>query len=78
MIIQDKNFWLMTKIDMRTPPYRGIVAEVAKSLGKKHSATYQAIFYSKAANEDKRVFRKLKEEREKEVQAFEDSLKKAV
>jgi len=68
----------MAKIDMRTPPYRGIVAEVARLLGKKHSATYQAIFYSKAANEDKRVFVRLKAEREKEVQAFEDSLKKAV
>lgn len=68
----------MANIDMRTPPYRGIVAEVARLLGKKHSATYQAIFYSKAANEDKRVFLRLKEEREAEVKAFEESLKKAV
>lgn len=62
------------QIDMRRPPYRGIITEVAKLLKKRHSATYHAIFYSDAANKDKELFVKLKKEREAKLEAFRDSL----
>lgn len=62
------------QIDMRRPPYRGIISEVAKRMGKKHSATYHAIFYTDTTNKEKELFVKLKKEREGKLKEFQESL----
>lgn len=68
----------MEKPDLKRGLYRGLVTEVARTLGKKPSNTYAAIFLTETLNKEKELFIKLKAEREEKAQQFRNALRKAV
>lgn len=63
---------------MMKAPYRGLVAEVARKLGKRQPNVYAAIFYTDTPNAEKDMFMELKKDREERYTRFKESLKKAV
>jgi hypothetical protein len=68
----------MEKIELKKGPYRGLVTQVAKELGKSQPNVYAAIFYTDELNREKELFVRFKNERDEKTLAFQNATRKAV
>ena len=68
----------MEKIELKKGPYRGLITQVAKALGKRQPNVYAAIFYTDEMNREKELFVQFKNERDVKVLSFQNAIRQAV
>lgn len=76
--IRKRNERCMKKVDLRSYPFRGILKEMSKELGKSVPDIHKALFRRKSPNPVyAEMFERKLEERQEKVRKFQRSLKNA-